>query len=116
MILPLTTAWSPFPLILLITLFTALLANMIDNAVAAVIMAPLMIRLDLSGAVAVSPDALLMAVAAGASLGIVLPTHQAAIVSMESTQFSRKNFIRTGAAIALPAAILASAVIYFVWL
>ncbi len=116
LILPLTTALSPFPLILLITLFTALLANMIDNAVAAVIMAPLMIRLDLSGAVAVSPDALLMAVAAGASLGIVLPTHQAAIVSMESTQFSRKNFIRTGAAIALPAAILASAVIYFVWL
>ncbi len=115
-ILPLAEVMPPFLLILAVTFFTAVFANMIDNAVAAVIMAPLMIQLDLSGAVAVSPDALLMAVAAGASLGIALPTHQAAIVAMESTRFSRKNFIRTGAAIALPAAILASVVIYSVWL
>ncbi|HCU08305.1 MAG TPA: hypothetical protein DF480_04990, partial [Clostridiales bacterium] len=71
LILPLATLLSPFPLILLIVCFSALFANMIDNAVAAVIMAPLMIQLDLSGAVAVGGDALLMAVAAGASLGIV---------------------------------------------
>jgi len=116
LILPLAETLPAFPLILLILGFTTLFANMMDNAVAVVIMAPLMIQLDLSGTVAAGADALLMAVAAGASLGIVLPTHQAAIVSMESTEFSRKSYIRTGAVIVLPAATLASAVIYFVWL
>ncbi|MDD2294727.1 MAG: SLC13 family permease [Eubacteriales bacterium] len=115
LMLPLARILDPFPLILLVVCFTALFANILDNAVAAVIMAPLMIQMDLSGTVAVGGDALLMAVAAGASLGIVLPTHQAAIVAMESTEFSRKSYIRTGAAIALPAAVLAAGVIYFVW-
>ncbi len=115
LILPLAEVLPPFPLILLILSITALFANMMDNAVAAVIMAPLMIQLDLSGTVATGADALLMAVAAGASLGIVLPTHQAAVVAMESTEFSRKSFIKTGAAIALPAAVISAAVIYSVW-
>ena len=111
LILPLTTALSPFPLILLITLFTALLANMIDNAVAAVIMAPLMIRLDLSELW--QPGCSADGCGGRSQPGHALPTHQAAIVSMESTQFSEK-LIRT-AQRSLPAAILASAVIYFVW-
>lgn len=115
LILPLARLLPPFGVILAVVAFTALFANVIDNTVAAVIMAPLVIQLDLAGSTAVGADALLLAVAAGASLGIVLPTHQAAIVAMESTGFSRKSFIKTGLAIALPAAVMAAAVIYVVW-
>ncbi|HSW35036.1 MAG TPA: hypothetical protein VLH18_00345, partial [Candidatus Limnocylindrales bacterium] len=68
-----------------------------------------------SGAVTASADALLMAVAAGASLGIVLPTHQAAIVTMSSMNFSRSSFIRTGLVVATVAGTFAALVINLVW-
>ena len=57
LILPLAETLPAFPLILLILGFTTLFANMMDNAVAVVIMAPLMIQLDLSGTVAAGADA-----------------------------------------------------------
>jgi hypothetical protein len=63
----------------------------------------------------VGSDALLMAVAAGASLGIVLPLHQATVVTMAAMDLNRKIFIRNGAAVVLPAGLLAAAVITLVW-
>lgn len=115
LISPLFTSLSPFVLILVILFVTALFANILDNSVAAVLMSPVVIELARSGAVTLNPDALLMAVAAGASLAVVIPTHQAAIVVMNSMEFPRGSFIKTGAAIALVAGILAAFTIFVVW-
>lgn len=94
---------------------TALFANILDNSVAAVLMAPTAIALWKMGVVPFNPDALLMAVAAGSSLGLVIPTHQATIVVMESMDFSRKSFIKIGAAIAAVAGTSSAFVIYTIW-
>ena len=114
-IMPLFNSLPAFPLILALLFITAVLSNILDNAVAALLMSPAAILLFQSGAVSVNADALLMAVAAGASLGIVIPTHQATIVAMNSMGFEKKDFIRQGTVIALLAGIIASAVILFVW-
>jgi di/tricarboxylate transporter len=112
---PLLTLLPPFLLILIFLFVTALFANILDNSVAAVLMAPVAVALWRAGAVPFNPDALLMAVAAGASLGIVIPTHQATIVVMNSMDFSRKSFIKTGAAIAAIAGSSSAFVIYTIW-
>ncbi len=114
-LLPLVISLPPYLLILFVLFVTAALSNFIDNSVSAVLMSPLVLQLYQSGSVAVNADALLMAVAAGASLGIVIPTHQATLVVMNSTGFSKKSFIKTGAFILLIAGILTSLVIYIVW-
>lgn len=114
-ILPIAVSLPGFFLIMAILFITAFFTNIMDNAVGAVIMSPLVIQLYQSGSVDVSVDALLMAVAAGASLGVVLPTHQAAIVAMESTNFSRKIYIKTGVLIALFSGVAATVVINVLW-
>ncbi|MCR6544244.1 SLC13 family permease [Dehalobacterium formicoaceticum] len=115
LILPPVLSFPPFLLILSVLFVTALVSNFVDNSVSAVLMSPLVIQLYQTGAVAVTADALLMAVAAGASLAIVIPTHQATLVVMNSTGFSRKSFIKTGLMIALAAGICAALVINIVW-
>lgn len=115
LISPLFTSLSPFMMILMFIFISALFANILDNSVAAVLMAPIAVALWRAGAVPFSPDALLMAVAAGASMGIVIPTHQATIVVMDSMDFQRTVFIKTGAAIAVVAGIFSAFVIYTIW-
>jgi di/tricarboxylate transporter len=115
LILPMFSSLPHYLLILIIIFVSALFANVVDSSVAAVLISPLVIQLYKTGAVDVSADALLMAVAAGASLGIVLPTDQAVIVAMESTGFSRMSFIKTGAVVALTAGIFAALAISIVW-
>lgn len=115
LISPVFSALPPLPLILIFLFVTALFANILDNSVAAVLMAPVAIELSRMGAVTANSDALLMAVAAGASLGIVIPTHQATIVVMNSMDFPKKNFMKTGALIAIIAGIFAALIIYAVW-
>ncbi len=112
---PLFSSLPPFPLILIFVFATALFANILENSSAAVLMAPAALALWKAGAVPFEPDALLMAVAAGASLGVVFPTHQAAVVVMNSMDFPRKTYMKTGAAIATAAGIAAAAVIYVLW-
>lgn len=114
-LLPLVISLPPFLLILSVLFVTAAVSNFVDNSVSAVLMSPLVLQLYQTGAVAVSPDALLMAVAAGASLGIVIPTHQATLVVMNSTGFSKKSFMKTGVVMMLIAAILVALVIYAIW-
>lgn len=115
LISPLFTSLPPFLLILIFLFVTAVFANILDNSVAAVLMAPIAVALWRAGAVPFNPDALLMAVAAGSSLGIVLPTHQATIVVMNSMDFPRRSFIKTGAAIAAIAGTSSALVIYAIW-
>ncbi|NLV50330.1 MAG: SLC13/DASS family transporter [Clostridiales bacterium] len=112
---PAFTSLPPFFLILTFVLVSTVFCNLLDNTVAAVLLAPSAVALWRTGAVNVNPDALLMAVAAGASLGIVIPTHQATIVVMNSMDFPKKRFISTGAFITLIAIALSSVVIYAVW-
>ena len=78
-------------------------------------MAPVAVAFWATGAVPFGPDALLMAVAAGASLGLVIPTHQATIVVMSNMDFPRKSFITTGGFIAVIAGSFAAFVIYSIW-
>lgn len=115
LISPLFTSLPPFLLILIFLFVTAVFANILDNSVAAVLMAPIAVALWRAGAVPFNPDALLMAVPAGSSLGIVLPTHQATIVVMNSMDFPRRSFIKTGAAIAAIAGTSSALVIYAIW-
>ncbi|NLT14305.1 MAG: SLC13/DASS family transporter [Clostridiales bacterium] len=112
---PIFEGLPPFWLILIFLFITALLSNIIDNSVSAVLMAPVAIELSRAGGLAVNPDALLMAVAAGASLGVIMPTHQATLVVSSSMEFSKKSFMKTGAAVVLLAGILSTLVIYAVW-
>jgi di/tricarboxylate transporter len=106
----------PWLMIFFILLLTTLISNILNNAVAAVLMSPTAIILAQSGLLNISVDALLMAVAAGASLGIILPTNQSTLIVMSSTSFSRKSFIKIGAVLFLVSGIIASLVIYMIWL
>jgi di/tricarboxylate transporter len=114
-VLPAVQGLSPFWLIVSFVLLSGTFANILDNSVAAVLLSPTGILLAQTGAISVGSDALLMAVAAGASLGIVLPLHQATVVTMAAMDLNRKIFIRNGAAVVLPAGLLAAAVITLVW-
>ncbi len=115
LISPLFTSLPPFLLILIFLFVTALFANILDNSTAAVLMAPVAVALWSAGAVPFNPDALLMAVAAGTSLGIVIPTHQATVVVMNNMDFPRKSFIKTGAVIAAIAGTSSAFIIYAIW-
>ena len=78
-------------------------------------MAPVAIELTRNGALGINPDALLMAVAAGASLKVVIPTHQSTIVVIGSMNFPKKSFMKTGTVILILAGILSTFVINAVW-
>ena len=101
--------------ILVFVFFSAFLANILDNSVAAVLMSPTAILLANSPLVSVSPEALLMAVSAGSSLGVILPTEQTTVVAMAETDFSAKRFAQQGIIIALTAGTIAALVINMVW-
>ncbi|NMC27348.1 MAG: hypothetical protein GYA42_04295 [Syntrophomonadaceae bacterium] len=105
----------PFWLVFTLVAFTALLANILDNSVAAVMMAPSVTLLYQSGGMNLGLDAMLMAVAAGASLGIVVPSHQVTLVAMLATGFSPQSFMKSGAVICCFAMLAAALVITRVW-
>ncbi|HRW12374.1 MAG TPA: SLC13 family permease [Syntrophomonas sp.] len=115
-LIPFLQTLPPWLMIYFILLLTTLISNILNNAVAAVLMSPTAIILAQSGLLNISVDALLMAVAAGASLGIILPTNQSTLIVMSSTSFSRKSFIKIGAVLFLVSGIIASLVIYMIWL
>lgn len=114
-IMPWIQQFPPILIIWSIMLVTALIANMVDNSVSAVLMSPIVISLASEGVFPVPVDALLMAVAAGASLGLVLPTHQVTLVVMNQIDFPRKTFIRQGTIIAFFAGIAAAFTINLIW-
>lgn len=114
-IMPLLHGLPPYLLVLTVVYLSAVFANVLSNSVSAVLMAPAVVLLHSGGLTGVGLDVLLMAVAAGSSLSIVLPIHQAAMVTMAKTNFSRENYIKTGAVIALVGGALASLAIVLVW-
>lgn len=109
----LTGSLSPFWLILLLVFAASALSNGINNAAAAVFMAPLAI--GMAGGSAMETSAALMAVAAGANLALLLPTHQATLMVISKAPFSTGFFIKFGAVLTICCGLVASAVIYMVW-
>ncbi len=104
---------SPFWLIVLFTALTALLSNAINNAAAAVFMAPLAVNIAAASGMEVAAG--LMAVAAGANLTLLLPTHQATLIVLSKAPFSKGSFIRFGVVLTVFCVFAASATIYLVW-
>jgi di/tricarboxylate transporter len=105
----------PGPLLLVVIFFSAVLfANAINNTAAAVIMAP--IAAALAGQTAgITIQAALMAVAAGANLALVLPTHQATLLVLSKAPFSIPIYIRSGIVLTIVSGLAASLMIIFVW-
>jgi di/tricarboxylate transporter len=119
---PLTRVITPligfvpeFFFLLLLVLITCVLANIMDNVVAAVIMAPMVLQLSSSNAQGIPLDALLMAVAAGASLSILLPTNKVTLVVQAEMGFSSEEFMQKGVAIAIFSVLIAALVIWLIW-
>jgi di/tricarboxylate transporter len=75
-------------------------------------MAPLVLSLGSTNA---SADALLMAVAAGSSCAMLLPTHQSTVITMSRTRFKPSSFMKVGAVLSVAAAVSASLVITWLW-
>ncbi len=114
-IIPKIGSLPPLALILVFLFLAVALSNITDNSVSALLMSPAAILLIKSGATSVSPDALLMAIAAGAGLGIILPTHRATYIANHNFGIQKKSFIKQGAVIAFCAGISAALIIYFIW-
>lgn len=105
--------FSPFWLIVLLIFVSSALSNAINNAAAAVFMAPL--ALGLAGGSNLEPAAALMGVAAGSNMTLLLPTHQAALMVMSKAPFSSTSFSRTGLVLSLCCGLAAAVVVTFVW-
>lgn len=101
--------------IIVFVLISAILANTLDNSVAAILMSPVALLLTQSNLLSISADALLMAVSAGASLGIIVPIDQAAILALTEMDFSTKRFAQQGIIVAGVAGLAASLMIKLVW-
>ncbi len=113
-LLPQIMQLSPVVLIAIILGVAMLLSNAINNAAAAVVMVPIAYSLAIQTQ-AVSATALLMAVAAGANLALILPTHQASLLVLSKAPFSFSTYIRSGLALSLITSLAAIAAIILIW-
>ncbi|MCR3922155.1 MAG: SLC13 family permease [Firmicutes bacterium] len=108
-----TRGFSIFWLIFILIIFASLLSNVINNSASAVFMAPLAVGIASSSNLEIA--AALMAVAAGANLTLLLPTHQATLMVMSKAPFSTKTFLQVGSVLTLCCAFSAALVITLVW-
>lgn len=105
--------FNPLLLIILLIFISSALSNSINNSAAAVFMAPLAVafadQTDLKIAAA------LMAIAAGANLTLLLPTHQAALMVQSKASFSPRTFLKIGMILTVMLSLVAGVVIKMVW-
>lgn len=93
---------------------TMLLSNVVNNAAAAILVAP--IALSLSGQLGIAADALLMAVAVGASCAFLTPVgHQSNALVMEPGGYRFGDYWRLGLPLSLLVTLVAVPVILAVW-
>lgn len=109
----LTTGLSAFSLLVLLVFVSSALSNGINNAAAAVFMAPLAVSLAETGTIEIG--AALMAVAAGANMTLLLPTHQAVLMVMSKAPFSIPSFMKAGLLLTISCGFAAAAIIAMVW-
>ncbi len=109
----LTETLPALPLILVLIFLSSALSNAINNAAAAVFMAPLAVGTAAAGNVETA--AALMAVAAGSNMTLLLPTHQAALMIMSKAPFSTGSFMRFGIVLTIFCGVAAALIISLVW-
>jgi len=105
---------APSAVLVMVLVGTMLLSNVVNNAAAAILVAP--IALSLSAELGMASDAVLMAVAVGASCAFLTPIgHQSNALVMEPGGYQFGDYWRLG----LPLSILVTAVavpmILLVW-
>ncbi len=106
----------PGPALVIAFLFAStILSNAINNSAAAVIMGGLAPSVAEFPGVAANADALWMAVAAGACIALILPTHQATVLAMARTPFAPIRFVRAGLTLTLASGVAAGLVIWWIW-
>ena len=104
-------AWVVVTIVLMGTM---LLSNVVNNAAAAILVAP--IALSLSGQLGIAADAMLMAVAIGASCAFLTPVgHQSNALVMEPGGYRFGDYWRLGLPLSLLVALVAVPVILAVW-
>lgn len=93
---------------------TMLLSNVINNAAAALLMAPIAVRVAVSADTSV--DALLMAVAVGASAAFLTPIgHQSNTLVMEPGGYRFGDYWPLGLVVSLVVILISTPMILFVW-
>ena len=108
-----TEGLPPFWLIIMLLFVASGLSNAINNAASAVFMAPLAVGIA-SGST-LGTAAALMAVAAGANLTLLLPTHQAALMVLSKAPFPVSSFMRFGLVLTALCGLTAAVVITLIW-
>ena len=104
-------AWVVVAIVLMGTM---LLSNVVNNAAAAILVAP--IALSLSGQLGIAADALLMAVAIGASCAFLTPVgHQSNALVMEPGGYRFGDYWRLGLPLSLLVTLVAVPAILAVW-
>ncbi|GGY84296.1 SLC13 family permease [Marinobacter zhanjiangensis] len=105
---------SPALLLAVLMVGTMLLSNVVNNAAAAILVAP--IALSLSGQLGIASDATLMAVAVGASCAFLTPIgHQSNALVMEPGGFSFGDYWRLGVPLSALVVAVAVPMILLVW-
>src|SRR5690554_2431949 len=112
--LVLSESLSVASVLVMILLGTALLSNVVNNAAATIVVAP--IALSLSSDLQIPSDAMLMAVAIGASCAFMTPIgHQSNALVMEPGGYEFGDYWRLGLPLTVVVTLVAVPVIMLVW-
>jgi len=113
-LLVLSEALPAWGMLMVLLVATMLLSNVINNAAAAVLMAP--IAISLAGGMGVSVDPMLMAVAVGASCAFLTPVgHQSNALVMAPGGYRFGDYWRLGLPVSVVAAVVGVPLIMVVW-
>lgn len=105
---------APAASLAMVLVGTMLLSNVVNNAAAAILVAP--IALSLSGELGMASDALLMAVAVGASCAFLTPIgHQSNALVMEPGGYQFGDYWRLGLPLSILVTMVAVPMILLVW-
>lgn len=105
---------APWAILAVILILTMLLSNLVNNAAAAILMAP--IALSLAGTMGLSPDPFLMTVAVGASCAFLTPIgHQSNTLVMGPGGYHFGDYWRMGLPLSMIVALLAVPLIMVFW-
>ncbi len=113
-ILVLIAGLSPIYILVILMAVTIMLTNVINNAAAAIVMAP--VALEIAKQLKVSPDALLMAVAVAASTAFITPiAHQSNALVMEPGGYEFKEYAYLGFPLTVLVLLLSLPCLLFFW-
>ncbi|HSF31194.1 MAG TPA: SLC13 family permease [Candidatus Tectomicrobia bacterium] len=107
--------WGGIPIVLpVLIVATMLLSNVVNNAAAAVLMAPIALRV--AGSLNISADPLLMGVAVGASAAFLTPIgHQSNTLVMEPGGYRFGDYWRLGLPVSIALVLVATPLILWAW-